>query len=41
MNSSIDKGISEIVGVFTDPMIVFPGRWGDTLPDWLKGAVTG
>lgn len=40
MNSSIDKGISEIVGVFTDPILVFPGGWGDTLPDWLKGAIT-
>jgi len=35
-----DKGISDIVGVFTDPIVVFPGGWGDTLPDWLKGAVT-
>ena len=42
MNKSdtADKGISEIVGVFTDPIVVFPGGWGDTLPDWLKGAVT-
>ena len=40
MNSSIDKGISEIAGVFTDPIIVFPGGWGDTLPEWLKGAIT-
>jgi hypothetical protein len=40
LNSSIDKGISEIAGVFTDPIIVFPGGWGDTLPEWLKGAIT-
>ena len=42
MNKSktVDKGISDIVGVFTDPIVVFPGGWGDTLPDWLKGAVT-
>ena len=40
MNRTIDKGISEIVGVFTDPIIVFPGGWGDTLPQWLKGAIT-
>ena len=40
MNSSIDKGISEIVGVFTDPILVFPGGWGDTLPEWLRGAIT-
>ena len=37
---TIEKGISEIVGVFTDPILVFPGGWGDTLPDWLKNAIT-
>ena len=36
----IEKGISEIVGVFTDPIIVMPGGWGDTLPEWLKNAIT-
>jgi hypothetical protein len=40
LNSSIDKGISEIADVFTDPIIVFPGGWGDTLPEWLKNAIT-
>ena len=35
-----EKGISDIVGVFTDPIIVFPGGWGDSLPDWLKTAIT-
>jgi hypothetical protein len=40
MTQSIEKGISDIVGVFCDPIIVFPGGWGDTLPDWLKGAIT-
>ena len=40
MNSSKDKGISNIVGCLTDPIIVFPGGWGDTLPDWLKNAIT-
>jgi hypothetical protein len=39
LNSSIDKDISAIVGVFTDPILVFPGGWGDTLPEWLKGAI--
>jgi len=29
-----------IVGCLTDPIIVFPGGWGDTLPDWLKTAIT-
>ena len=36
----VDKGISDIVGVFSDPIIVFPGGWGDTLPEWLKNAIT-
>ena len=42
MNTSkaVEKGISEIVGVFTDPILVFPGGWGDTLPQWLKNAIT-
>ena len=35
-----EKGISEIVGVFTDPILVFPGGWGETLPEWLKNAIT-
>ena len=37
---TVEKGISDIVGVFTDPIIVFPGGWGDTLPEWLKNAIT-
>ena len=37
---TIEKGISDLVGVFCDPIIVFPGGWGDTLPEWLKNAIT-
>ncbi len=37
---AIEKGISDLVGCLTDPIIVFPGGWGDTLPEWLKNAVT-
>jgi hypothetical protein len=37
---AIEKGISDIVGALTDPIIVFPGGWGDTLPEWLKNAIT-
>lgn len=36
----IDKGISDIVGVLTDPIVVHPGGWGDTLPEWLKQGIT-
>jgi len=39
-SETVEKGISEIVGVFTDPILVFPGGWGDTLPEWLKNAIT-
>jgi hypothetical protein len=36
----VEKGISDIVGCLTDPIIVFPGGWGDTIPEWLKTAIT-
>ena len=36
----VEKGISEIVGALSDPIIVYPGGWGDTLPEWLKNAIT-
>ena len=29
-----------MVGALTDPVIVYPGGWGETLPDWLKSAIT-
>lgn len=37
---TVEKVISDIVGVFTDPIIVFPGGWGDTLPEWIKSSIT-
>jgi hypothetical protein len=40
LHNRIDKHISALVGVFTDPIIVFPGGWGETLPEWLKQAIT-
>lgn len=36
----LDKGISEIVGVFCDPIIVYPSGWEDTMPEWIKPAIT-
>jgi len=37
----MEKGISDIVGVFTDPIIVYPsGGWEETLPEWIKPAIT-
>ena len=40
INSQIDKQIDDLVGVFRDPIIVMPGGWGETLPDWIKTQVT-
>jgi len=36
----VEGGISDLVGTFTDPIIVMPGGWGDTLPDWIKTSIT-
>jgi len=35
-----EKWIGEVVGVFCDPIIVMPGGWGDSLPDWIKTSIT-
>ena len=32
----IEQGISDLVGALCDPLIVYPGGWEDTVPDWLK-----
>jgi hypothetical protein len=40
LNKTMEQGISDLVGCLTDPIIVFPGDWGDTLPEWLKTAIT-
>ena len=34
-----DDWIDDMVGVFTDPIIVMAGGWGETLPDWIKGEI--
>lgn len=36
----VEKGLSDLVRTFTDPIIVCPGGWGDSLPSWLKEAIT-
>jgi len=36
---TVEKGISDIVGALSDPIIVFPGGWGEDLPEWLKTAI--
>lgn len=40
VDKEISDGISNIVGAICDPIIVFPGGWGDSLPEWLKTAIT-
>jgi len=36
----VDSWISDLVGALTDPIIVYPGGWGDSLPEWLRSAIT-
>jgi len=39
-NKELERGISDIAGVFTDPVIVCPGGWGDSPPARVKEAIT-
>lgn len=40
MSKNINSMIDDLVGTLTDPIIVYPGGWGDSLPEWLKNAIT-
>ncbi|MBF4481719.1 hypothetical protein [Dehalococcoides mccartyi] len=40
MSKKADSVIDDLVGTLTDPIIVYPGGWGDSLPEWLKDAST-
>ena len=40
MSKSTDTMIGDLVGTLIDPIIVYPGGWGDDLPEWLKNAIT-
>ncbi len=40
MSKNINSVIDDLVGTLTDPIIVYPGGWGDSLPEWLKNAIT-
>ncbi|MBJ7532515.1 hypothetical protein [Dehalococcoides mccartyi] len=40
MSKKADSVIDDLVGTLTDPIIVYPGGWGDSLPEWLKNAIT-
>ncbi len=39
MPKNVDSMICDLVGTLTDPIIVYPGGWGDSLPEWLKNAI--
>jgi len=36
---SEDYYLSELAGTFCDPIIAYPGGWGDMIPDWLKQTI--
>ena len=36
----MDTQIDDLVGALTDPIIVWPGGWLDTLPEWIRPAIT-
>jgi len=39
LHNRIDKQIDELVDALTDAIIVWPGGWADTLPDWIKSEI--
>jgi len=40
LDNRIDKHIDDLVGVFTDSIIVFPGGWQNDIPEWIKERIT-
>ena len=40
MSKNVNSMIDNLVGTLTDPIIVYPGGWGNSLPEWLKNAIT-
>ena len=40
MEKTIENGISDIAGVFTDPIIAYPSPWKDDIPQWVKDRIT-
>ncbi len=37
---TVAKQIEDALHTFTDPLIVYPGGWEDTLPEWVKPRIT-
>ncbi|MFC1865017.1 hypothetical protein ACFLYG_04240 [Chloroflexota bacterium] len=40
MSKNMNSMVDDIVGALTDPIIVYPGGWVDSLPEWLKNVIT-
>jgi hypothetical protein len=40
VSKNVNSMIDDLVGALTDPIIVYPGGWGDSLPEWLKNTIT-
>ena len=40
MSKNASSMVDDLVGTLTDPIIVYPGGWGNSLPEWLKNAIT-
>ncbi len=36
MGTKTEQIADRLAGVFTDPIIAFPGGWGEDIPDWLR-----
>ena len=39
-DKKVDGWIDDIVGALFDPIVVYPGGWGEDLPQWLKNRIT-
>jgi len=40
LENKIEKQIDALVGALTDPIIVWPSGWGDSIPETLKSDIT-
>jgi len=36
----VPRDLDSLVEVFTAPLVVMPGGWGESLPEWIKGEIT-
>jgi hypothetical protein len=40
LSKNVNSMVDDLIGTLTDPIIVYPGGWGDSFPEWLKNAIT-